>query len=190
VVNSAGTPLAGQVLSGTPNTMALNPFSSLTRTDGVPVPMQTCGSFVGKELTTDLIHEARHTYQFAQAAIAGNDFDKDFLVNAIDTAPNTIFLDTTTFRTVCNEYAAAGVPQLLSLAYQGDKTPDPPPNSTYALEMDAWVFSTGHAAGITPPGLTIASTHTGSFTQSQMNATLTLTASNLAGFGPTSEQSQ
>jgi uncharacterized repeat protein (TIGR01451 family) len=184
LTNSAGVPIGGEVLPATPTVIALNPFLRLVRIDSGPTFQQTCGSFVAKVLTTNLIHEARHTYQNTQAAIPGNDKDGDGLVEGVSIAPSTIFLDTTDPRPVCNEFATSG--QILADSYKGDTIPDDPVQANYAVEMDAWVFSTGHIAGdTTPPGLIVSSAH-GSFADGQAGATLTLTVSNPAGWGSTS----
>jgi hypothetical protein len=99
-----------------------------------------CGNADLALLTNTVYHEARHAYQASQAAIAGNDQDGDFLVNAISLAPTTIFLDTATERTVCNENTNT----TLSLAYHGDSVfdqPYAPDYASYAWEEDAWVFA-------------------------------------------------
>lgn len=187
LTNAAGTPVGGQADPAHPNQISLNPFYNAFRVSRINIIDLFCGCIDTNPLPTIVIHEARHTYQYAQAAIVtngvSNDADNDSLVKAIDTAPTTIFLDTTTPRTVCNEDAN----QLLSMSYQGDAVPDPQPGAGYATEMDAWVFATMHAGGgLPPPALAIASAHAPpSFTQGQMG-TITLTAANLAGFGPTS----
>jgi hypothetical protein len=87
--------------------------------------------------------EGRHAYQASQAAISGNDKDRDFLVNSIAIAPLTIFLDTTTARAVCN----AGPGTKLSLAYHGDTVPGQsgaPDYAYYTIEMDAYTFAGSH----------------------------------------------
>jgi hypothetical protein len=186
-----GGPIGGRAQPATPNQISLNPFYTAYRVSKLIVFNFDCGCIDTQPLPTTVIHEARHTCQYAQAAVVtaaipNNDRDKDSLVEAIDTAPTTIFLDTGTLRTVCNENASPGS-QLLSLSYQGDSVYDAPPNSSYAREMDSWVFATGHVGGdTTPPALAVASAHAGSFTQGQTGATITLTVTNLAGFGPTS----
>jgi len=188
VTNAAGTPMGGQANPANPNQISINPFWNPYRASLTGIIIPFCGCIDTNALPTIVIHEARHTYQYAQAglgtvgAIPNNDKDHDSLVEAIDTAPTTIFLDTTTSRTVCNE----DTNQLLSMSYQGDTTPDPQPGASYATEMDAWVFSTMHAGGdTTPPGLAITSAHAASFTQGQ-TGTITLTVTNPAGFSPSS----
>jgi hypothetical protein len=185
LTNSAGVPIGGEVLPATPTVIALNPFDKYVRLDSGPTfQALTCGSFVAKTLTTNLIHEARHTYQNRQAAIPGNDKDGDGLVEAVSITPSTIFLDTTYPRPVCNEFATSG--QILADSYKGDTIPDDPVQANYAVEMDAWVFSTGHITGdTTTPGLIVSSAH-GSFADGQAGATLALTVSNPAGWGSTS----
>jgi uncharacterized repeat protein (TIGR01451 family) len=187
VTSPAGTPIGGQTVPAHPNQISINPFWNPYRANLTSIDL-FCGCIDTNALPTIVIHEARHTYQYAQAglgavgAIPNNDKDHDSLVEAIDTAPTTIFLDTTASRTVCNE----DTNQLLSMSYQGDTTPDPQPGASYATEMDAFVFSTMHAGGDTTlPGLAIASAHAASFTQGQ-TGTITLTVTNPAGFGPTS----
>jgi uncharacterized repeat protein (TIGR01451 family) len=133
-----------------------------------------------------LLHEARHAYQ-ASIATATNDVDQDFLVYAIGigVAPTSIFLDTTTGRTVCDEYGNSGSGAFSTVGYFGDSLADASATANLALEFDAWVFASGHIPGSAPPAaLTIASAHTGNFTQGQEGA-YTITVSNAAGFGST-----
>ena len=93
-----------------------------------------------------MLHEARHAYQAAQASIAGNDPDGDFLVNNIAIAPTAFFLDSTNSRTVCN--LSAGRPgSTMSLGYRGSSIFDyfgAPDNAEYAFEKDAVAFSSTH----------------------------------------------
>jgi hypothetical protein len=131
----------------------INPYRNPVRTNSVTGAL--CGQPSHKRFTGTLLHEARHAYQSAQASIAGNDQDGDWLVgNPVAVAPPAIFQDTTTARNVCNEYAPGSA--VFSVAYKGDTIFDawlPSPASgvdrsayvDYALEMDAEVFAASHS---------------------------------------------
>ncbi len=99
-----------------------------------------CGTTQSKFFTNTFYHEARHTYQFSQAAIAGNDQDMDWAVtNNVSIAPTNIFTDTTASRTVCHELA---IPQTMpQQSFLGPTIPDSFTNVDYALEEDASVFA-------------------------------------------------
>jgi uncharacterized repeat protein (TIGR01451 family) len=183
-VNNAGGQINPQHGGPSQTPIILNPNANAMRVDSDVMPI--CRCMISRYFTAILLHEARHAYQ-ASIATTGNDVDQDFLVYAfgIGVAPTSIFLDTATARTVCNENAGDGG-LLSSVAYLGDSSADSLASANLALEFDAWVFASGHIPGSAPPAaLTVASTHTGNFTQGQQGATYSLAVSNAAGFGPT-----
>jgi hypothetical protein len=101
-----------------------------------------CGTADSAWTTNTLLHEGRHAYQAAQASVSGNDQDNDWLPKSMIVAPNSIFIDSTATRSVCD-----GNLHPIQLAYQGDGTPDTwlaPNNASYAAEMDAWTFAANH----------------------------------------------
>jgi len=116
----------------------INPYTQANRVDGDGGSV--CGNTRRNNFTNTVLHEARHAYQGAQNGIAGNDMDQDFLVNHIDIAPFTIFLDTVTVRNVCN---VRGAPfgLIVQMGYLGDGMADAQPGVNYALEMDAYTFA-------------------------------------------------
>ena len=120
--------------------ITLNPYFIAMRLDSATGAV--CGQAPPKSFTGIFLHEARHTYQNAQANIAGNDVDQDFLVNSVSIAPNDILLDTVAIRNVCD--LSGGAPGVIvGLAYHGDKVPDTldlPDNARFAVEMDAYAF--------------------------------------------------
>jgi len=93
------------------------------------------------------MHEARHTYQFSQAAIAGKDQDHDYLVNSVyGVVPSNTVLDSTDTRVVCNNSSAPN-PYVENRAYHGDSIVDSfrnPDYASYALEEDAYVFASNN----------------------------------------------
>ncbi len=187
-IKSLGPGIAGQFDPAT-KLVTLNPWVGDDIRLDSPPGLPKCGAVVNSDFSDALLHEARHNYQDVQAAIPGNDTDHDQLVNAIDTAPSTIFLDTTSLRTVCNE-SADGV-LFRQLSYRGDgpgkaDSWDAPDFASYALEMDAWVFATRHTPGDVAPGqLAVANVQT-QFAQGQLLANYNVNVSDLAGWGPIS----
>jgi hypothetical protein len=118
-----------------------NPYYLYLRLDSASGSV--CGNASQNSFANSIYHEARHAYQASLAALPGNDVDGDFLVNNIPVAPTTIFLDTPTLRSVCNESDDI----ILVLGYWGDNRfdyPGSPDFASYAWEMDAWTFAASH----------------------------------------------
>jgi hypothetical protein len=122
--------------------VALNPFSVSMRTDSNGGSV--CGQPRLNQFTNTLIHEARHAYQGAQAALPGNDEDNDWLINnPLPIALSQLVLDDGEPRTVCN--TATGLPEFR--AYKGPNDFDTAldPDWAYrAIEMDAYTFAANH----------------------------------------------
>jgi hypothetical protein len=147
-----------QLTHSTQSQVQINPFLTAVRINSNGGSYSICGQNFTHPFAQVFVHEARHAYQYSQAAIQGNDQDGDWLIrNPATVAPTAIFQDTTAQRTVCNEFSNSGTGATFSVAYQGDNTPDPFPNVPipnlagdtspyvdYALEMDAHTFSSNH----------------------------------------------
>jgi hypothetical protein len=120
--------------------IALNPLFLVTRLNGNHPG--ACGHNSDKKLFNTFLHEARHAYQAAQAALTGNDADFDYLSkNALPIGPAAIVQDTTAYREVCS---ATGH---VSRAYKGDSNLDSSGAPDYALDAhqeDALVFAESH----------------------------------------------
>jgi len=130
---------------GPQSPVILNPFFNDARLDSQAG--DECGYSTQNSFKNTLLHEARHAYQFAQAALVGNDLDGDYLVNAISIAPTTIFLDTTVSRAVCNVSNLLN-PVSEQRSYHGDSRADSygaPDYAQAALEQDAVVFASIYA---------------------------------------------
>jgi hypothetical protein len=148
VANLNGADGQTAIVRGSQSPIVINVYQPPMRTDSSVGGM--CGVGGGPLFTGTLIHEARHAYQAAQAAMAGNDQDGDWLVNNTGPVPPVnVFLDTAALRTVCNPLAPANTFQV---GYRGDGIFDPflpSPQSAadqgeyadYALEMDAIMFT-------------------------------------------------
>ena len=108
-----------------------------------------CGTVALKDFTAVFLHEARHAYQYKLINTPGNNADSDTLPKSVSIAPTDILVDSTTPRTVCDQFAGTTHTRV----YKGDSIPDAfnvdatAPNNpnvgwaSYAWEMDSWVFS-------------------------------------------------
>ncbi len=151
-----GQVIGGQALTNraAQSPIHINPFFASVRINSAGGQYSHCNQNFTHPFTEVFVHEARHAYQFSQAAIQGNDQDNDWLIrNPATVGPTTIFQDTTTQRSVCNEFSNNSLGAVFSVAYKGDGTPDPfgpgPAGDTsadvdYALELDAHTFSSSH----------------------------------------------
>ncbi len=139
---SVSSTIGGAALT-TGTVTQINPYyTGATRLDS-PAGTNACGVSQGKDLTDTVVHESRHAYQYLQSAIPGNDQDHDYLVNAIAIAPNTIFLDSTTIRTVCETTNYTTLPW----SYHGDIIKDSynaPDWAYWAWEYDAELYASMH----------------------------------------------
>jgi hypothetical protein len=120
--------------------VVINPYFLDHRLDTIRnLNCQLAGS--SKFFTDTFLHEARHAYQFAQAAIPGNDGDSDWLANIISVPPTGIAVDTTDPRTVCDQDQG----RLNQHSFLGPLVLDPHDWVVQAWEMDAHTFASIHA---------------------------------------------
>jgi len=113
-----------------------------------------CGQARVNFLTNTFYHEGRHAYQAAITnSPAGNDEDRDWLLNNIPIAPNSIFVDSVNPRTVCDASASPGT-LWPGWIFNGPGSFDPfdaptpgqhgPGHVSWAVEMDAYTFAAAH----------------------------------------------